>query len=56
MSRLVLAAKFVAILPHLEERQRRLLIGAEAEPLGHVGIRAVARAAGVRRTLQEQRP
>jgi hypothetical protein len=46
--RAVLAAKFEAILPHLDERQRRLLIGAEAQSLGHGGIRAVARATGVR--------
>jgi transposase len=44
----VLAAKFAVILPHLDERQRRLLMGAEARALGHGGIRAVARAAGVR--------
>jgi hypothetical protein len=44
----VLAAKFAAIFPHLDERQRRLLMGAEARALGHGGIRAVARAAGVR--------
>lgn len=44
----MLAAKFGAILPHLDERQRRLVIGAEAQSLGHGGIRAVARAAGVR--------
>jgi transposase len=44
----VLAAKFQAIFPHLDERQRRLLMGAEARVLGHGGIRAVARAAGVR--------
>ena len=43
-----LAAKFQAIFPHLDERQRRLLMGAEARALGHGGIRAVARAAGVR--------
>jgi transposase len=43
-----LAAKFEAIFPHLDERQRRLLIGAEARSLGHGGIRLVARAAGVR--------
>jgi transposase len=43
-----LAAKFQEILPHLDERQRRLLLGAEARVLGHGGIRAVARAAGVR--------
>jgi hypothetical protein len=44
----VLAAKFTAIFPHLDERQRRLLMGAEARVLGHGGIRLVARAAGVR--------
>ncbi|MBL1102047.1 ISAzo13 family transposase [Streptomyces sp. 205] len=32
----------------MDERQRRLLIGAEARSLGRGGIRAVARAAGVR--------
>jgi len=47
-TRQVLAAKFEAIFPHLDERQRRLLMGAEARVLGHGGIRAVARAAGVR--------
>ena len=37
------------IFPHLDERQRRLLLlGAEARALGHGGIRLVARAAGVR--------
>src|SRR5207237_8303635 len=44
----MLAAKFGVIFPHLDERQRRLLMGAEARALGHGGIRAVARAAGVR--------
>ena len=43
-----LAAKFAAIFPHLDERQRRLLMGAEARTLGHGGVRKVARAAGVR--------
>ncbi|WP_370156138.1 ISAzo13 family transposase [Streptacidiphilus sp. EB129] len=43
-----MAAKFGALLPHLDERQRRLLLGAEARTLGHGGIRRVARAAGVR--------
>src|SRR6266545_2220350 len=42
-----LAAKLQALLPHLDERQRRLLLGAEARALGHGGIRRVARAAGV---------
>ncbi len=44
----VLAAKFAVIFPHLDERQRRLLMGAEARALGHGGIRLVAWAAGVR--------
>jgi transposase len=44
----MLAAKYGAIFPHLDERQRRLLLGAEARALGHGGIRLVARAAGVR--------
>src|ERR1700722_9424788 len=43
-----LAAEFAVIFPHLDERQRRLLMGAEARLLGHGGIRLVARAAGVR--------
>ena len=47
-TRQVLAAKFQVIFPHLDERQRRLLMGAEARALGHGGIRAVAQAAGVR--------
>jgi hypothetical protein len=41
-----LAAKFAVLLPHLDERQRRLLMGAEARALGHGGITTVARAAG----------
>ncbi|WP_371480409.1 ISAzo13 family transposase [Kitasatospora sp. NBC_00315] len=44
----LLTAKFQAVLPHLDERQRRLVMAAEARSLGHGGIRAVARAAGVR--------
>lgn len=42
-----LAAKFEVVLPHLDERQRRLLLGAEARVLGHGGIRLVAKASGV---------
>jgi len=45
----VLAAKFEAVLPHLGERQRRLVLGAEARWLGHGGIELVARASGVSR-------
>ena len=48
VTREMLAAKYGAIFPHLDERQRRLLLGAEARALGHGGIRLVARAAGVR--------
>src|SRR5436190_18127804 len=44
----MLAAKFGVIFPHLDERQLRLLLEAEARALGHGGIRLVARAAGVR--------
>ncbi len=47
-TRETLAAKFEVIFPHLDERQRRLLMGAEARALGHGGIRVVALAAGVR--------
>ena len=43
-----LAAKFEVLFPHLDERQRRLVAGAEARALGHGGIRVVARAAGMR--------
>jgi len=43
-----LAAMFGEISPHLDERQRRLLLGAQARALGHGGNRFVARAAGVR--------
>jgi len=43
-----LAAKFHVLFPHLDERQRRLLMGAEAQALGHGGIRLVARGAGGR--------
>ena len=48
VTREMLAAKFESIFPHLDERQRRLLMGAEARVLGHGGIRLVAGAAGVR--------
>lgn len=45
-----LAVRFVVLFPHLDERQRRLLMGAEARILGHGGIRVVARAAGASET------
>ncbi|MGX1887883.1 ISAzo13 family transposase [Streptomyces sp. NPDC055287] len=45
-----LAVKFAVLLPHLDERQRRLLMAAEARALGHGGVRAVAQAAAVSET------
>lgn len=42
-----LAVKFQVLFPHLDEWQRRLMMGAEARLLGHGGIRAVARATQV---------
>jgi hypothetical protein len=45
----VLAAKFGELLPHLDERTQRLVLGAEARALGHGGIGVVAEAAGVSR-------
>src|SRR5580692_10565053 len=41
------------MLPHLDERQRRLYLGSEARALGAGGVAAVARASGVpRQTVQ----
>lgn len=45
-----LRAKFGALLPHLDERQQRLMMGAEARSLGHGGIAAVAEATGASRS------
>ncbi|MCP3822774.1 ISAzo13 family transposase, partial [Streptomyces sp. A3M-1-3] len=45
-----LSVKFTVLFPHLDERQRRLLMAAEARVLGHGGVRAVARAAAVSET------
>jgi len=42
--------RIATLWPHLNERQRRLLLGAEARELGWGGVSAVARAAGVSRT------
>jgi len=44
-----LAEKFAALWPHLNERQRRLVVGAEAKALGRGGVTAAARAAGISR-------
>ena len=45
-----LALRFGVLSPHLNERQRRLLLAAEARVLGHGGVRAVAQVAGVSET------
>ena len=45
-----LQAKFEAVLPHLDERQQRLVMAGEARSLGHGGIAAVARATGASRS------
>lgn len=45
----MLTAKFGELLPRLDERARRLVLGAEARALGHGGIGVVAEAAGVSR-------
>ena len=48
-----LAVKFAEVVPHLDERQRRLYLGSEARALGSGGVAAVARVSGVpRQTVQ----
>jgi Rhodopirellula transposase DDE domain len=44
-----LAVKFARLLPHLNERQRRLAVAAEAAALGRGGVSVVARASGLSR-------
>src|SRR5262249_38762415 len=41
-----LAAKLAVLLPQLDERSRRLVLGGEARCLGHGGIEVVARVSG----------
>lgn len=49
-----LSRKLASVLPSLNERQRRRLLGAEAKAIGRGGVAAVARAAGVSRpTVQK---
>lgn len=45
-----LVERWAVLSPHLNERQRRLMLGSEARALGHGGVRAVARAVGVSET------
>jgi transposase len=49
-----LRAKFDAVLPHLDERQQRLVMAGEARSLGHGGIAAVAAATGASRSRISQ--
>src|SRR3954451_3982357 len=50
MSEDALAVKLAVLRPHLDERQWRLLLGAEAEAIGRGGISLVARLSGASRT------
>jgi hypothetical protein len=50
MTEAALAEKLVVLRPHLDERQWRLLLGAEAEAIGRGGIALVARLSGASRT------
>jgi hypothetical protein len=45
-----LKQKFVALLPSLNERSRRLVVAAEAKTIGYGGVARVARASGVSRS------
>jgi hypothetical protein len=45
-----LATKLAAVLPHLNERQRRVVLAAEVQALGRGEVARVARVAGVSRT------
>ena len=49
-----LRAKFQAVLPHLDERQQRLVMAADARSLGHGGIAAVAAATRASRSRISQ--
>jgi len=41
------ARRYGVLRPHLDERQRRLLLGVEASQMGRGGIKAIASATGV---------
>ncbi len=41
-----LARRYAVLRPHLDERQRRLLLGTEAAELGRGGVKAVVEATG----------
>jgi len=48
-SEAAIAARFAAVSPHLDERQRRIFVGAEARALGRGGVALVSRATGMTR-------
>ncbi len=50
----VLAQKRLTILPHLNEKQRRLVLAAEARSLGYGGVSQVARVTGISRPTLHQ--
>jgi hypothetical protein len=50
VSEAALGQMFTVLSPHLNERQRRLLAGAQARALGRGGVAAVARATGMSRS------
>jgi transposase len=49
-----LATTLTTVLPHLDERQRRVLAGAAARALGRGGIAAVAEASGMSRSTVQK--
>ena len=42
-----MASRYAVLGPHRDERQRRLLLGVEAQQLGRGGIKAIAEVTGV---------
>jgi len=51
MEKQALKQTFQLVLPHLGEKQQRIVLAAEAKALGHGGITAVAEAAGISRPV-----
>jgi Rhodopirellula transposase DDE domain len=49
-----LTAMLTTVLPHLDERQRRVLVGSAARVLGRGGIAAVAEASGMSRSTVQK--
>ncbi len=49
-----LAAMLVTVMPHLDERQRRIMAGSAARALGRGGIAAVAEATGMSRSTVQK--